>query len=68
VLEEGITTTWKIIDDSLMAGMNMPGPMAANQKTWPRQIEVLEELVELTGKEYFKPCELLTSGKWVDYK
>ena len=68
VLEEGITTTWKIIDDTLMAGMNMPGPMAANQKTWPRQIEVLEELVEITGKEYFKPCELLTSGKWVDYK
>ena len=67
VLEEGITTTYKIIDDTLMAGMNMPGPMAANVKTWQNQVKVLEELVELTGKEYFKPCELLTSGKWVEY-
>lgn len=67
VLEEGITTTYKIIDDTLMAGMNMPGPMAANVKTWQNQVKVLEELVELTRKEYFKPCELLTSGKWVEY-
>ncbi|MFX1573607.1 MAG: 3-hydroxyacyl-CoA dehydrogenase NAD-binding domain-containing protein [Promethearchaeota archaeon] len=68
VLEEGITTSWKVIDDTLMAGMNMPGPMAANVKTWERQVEVLNELVELTGVEYFKPCELLKSGKWVEYK
>jgi len=68
VLEEGITTSWKIIDDTLMAGMNMPGPMAANVKTWERQVDVLNELVELTGVEYFKPCELLKSGKWVEYQ
>ncbi len=68
VLEEGITTSWKIIDDTLMAGMNMPGPMAANVNTWSKQVEVLNELVELTGVEYFKPCELLKSGKWVEYK
>ncbi|MFX1344025.1 MAG: 3-hydroxyacyl-CoA dehydrogenase NAD-binding domain-containing protein [Promethearchaeota archaeon] len=68
VLEEGITTSLKVIDDTLMAGMNMPGPMAANVKNWENQIKVLEELVELTGKEYFKPCDLLKSGKWVDMK
>ena len=68
VLEEGITTSWKVIDNTLMAGMNMPGPMAANVKTWQNQVKVLEELVELTGKEYFKPCEMLTSGKWSEMK
>ncbi len=68
VLEEGITNSWKVIDDTLMAGMNMPGPMAPNVKTYPKQIEVLKELVELTGKKYFEPCELLRSGKWVDMK
>ncbi len=68
VLDEGITKNWKIIDDTLMAGMNMPGPMAANVNTWPKQVEVLNELVEMTGVEYFKPCELLKSGKWVEYK
>ena len=67
VLEEGITTKWKVIDDALMAGMNMPGPMAPNQKTSERQVEVLKELIELTGKTYFEPCELLKSGKWTSY-
>lgn len=68
VLEEGITKSYKVIDDTLMAGMNMPGPMAPNVNTWQKQVEVLEELIELTGKEYFKPCELLRSGKWVECK
>jgi enoyl-CoA hydratase/3-hydroxyacyl-CoA dehydrogenase len=67
VLEEGIATKWKVIDDALMAGMNMPGPMAPNQKTSERQVEVLKELIELTGKTYFEPCELLKSGKWTSY-
>jgi len=68
LLEEGVTTSWDIIDKTVMAGMNMPGPMAPNVNTWQKQVEVLNELVELTGKEYFKPCELLKSGKWVDMK
>ena len=55
VLEEGITTSWEVIDNVLMAGMNMPGPMAANTKTYEKQVEVLNELVELTGKKYFEP-------------
>jgi enoyl-CoA hydratase/3-hydroxyacyl-CoA dehydrogenase len=67
-LEEGITTSWQIIDNTLMAGMNMPGPMAANVKNSEKQVEVLNELVEMTGKQYFKPCDLLKSGKWVEMK
>ena len=68
LLEEGVTTSWEVIDKTLMAGMNMPGPMAPNVNNWQKQVEVLNELVEVTGKEYFKPCELLKSGKWVDMK
>jgi len=68
VLEEGITTSWKVCDDALMAGMNMPGPMAPNVNNSEKQVEVLNELVELTGKKYFEPCELLKSAKWVDMK
>lgn len=68
VLEEGITTSWKVIDDTLMAGMNMPGPLGANLKTYEKQIDVLNDLVEITGKTYFEPCELLKSGKWVEMK
>lgn len=68
VLEEGITTSWKVCDDALMAGMNMPGPMAPNVNNSEKQVEVLKELVELTGKKYFEPCELLKSAEWVDMK
>ncbi len=68
VLEEGITTSWKIIDDVMMAGLNIPGPMGLSVNTSAKQVEVLNEVVELTGKEYLKPCELLKSGKWVDMK
>jgi len=68
ILEEGIATSWKVIDDALMAGMNMPGPMAPNVANSEKQVEVLKELVELTGKKYFEPCELLKSAKWVDMK
>ncbi|MFW9989146.1 MAG: 3-hydroxyacyl-CoA dehydrogenase NAD-binding domain-containing protein [Candidatus Odinarchaeota archaeon] len=68
VLEEGITTSWEVIDETLKAGMNMPGPMAPNVNNWQNQVEVLNELVELTGKKYFEPCDLLKSGKWVEMK
>jgi len=42
--------------------------MAPSVTNWQKQVDVLNELVELTGKEYFKPCELLKSGKWVEMK
>ena len=67
-LEEGITKSWKVIDDSLMAGFNMPPPMAPNVNNSAKQVDTLNELVDITGKEYFKPCDLLRSGKWVDMK
>jgi enoyl-CoA hydratase/3-hydroxyacyl-CoA dehydrogenase len=65
VLEEGITKSWKVIDDAVMAGMNTPGPLAPNTKTSAKQVEVLNELVKMTGKKYFTPCNLLKSEKWV---
>ena len=68
ILEEGITTSWEVVDNGLMAGMNMPGIMAPNINNSAKQVEVLNELVEMTGKEYFKPCELLKSEKWVEIK
>ncbi|MFX1358649.1 MAG: 3-hydroxyacyl-CoA dehydrogenase NAD-binding domain-containing protein [Promethearchaeota archaeon] len=68
ILEEGITTSWEVIDNALMAGMNMPGIMAPNINNSAKQVETLNELVEMTGKQYFTPCELLKSEKWVDMK
>lgn len=75
ILEEGITTGFKIIDDSNMAGMklciaqiynvNTPGPFGAGKKNFEKWAEMLNELAEKTGIEYLKPCELMKTGGFI---
>jgi enoyl-CoA hydratase/3-hydroxyacyl-CoA dehydrogenase len=65
ILEEGIASGYKIIDDANMAGMNSPGPFAAGKKNYEKWSQILEELAEKTGKEYLKPCELMKSGGFI---
>jgi len=45
--------------------LNMMGPMGLAAKNWETQVDVLKELMELTGKTYFKPCNLLKTGEWL---
>ncbi len=68
ILEEGIASGWKVIDDANMAGMNFPGPFEYGIKNWQGLVKVLEEFAEKIGSEYLKPCELFKSGKFVDMK
>ena len=68
ILEEGIASGWKVIDDANMAGMNFPGPFQYGIKNWQELVKVLEEFAEKIGSEYLKPCELFKSGKFVDMK
>jgi len=68
ILEEGIASGWKIIDDANMAGMNAPGPFERGVQNWEGLVKLLEDTAEKLGKEYLKPCELFKSGKFVDMK
>ncbi|MFX1324354.1 MAG: 3-hydroxyacyl-CoA dehydrogenase NAD-binding domain-containing protein [Promethearchaeota archaeon] len=68
ILEEGIASGWKIIDDANMAGMNAPGPFEFGINNWQDLVKLLEETAEKLGKEYLKPCELFKSGKFVVMK
>jgi enoyl-CoA hydratase/3-hydroxyacyl-CoA dehydrogenase len=68
LLEEGVASGWKVIDDANMAGMNAPGPFEYGIKNWESLVKLLEETAEKLGKEYLKPCELFKSGKFVDMK
>ncbi|MFX1406280.1 MAG: 3-hydroxyacyl-CoA dehydrogenase family protein [Promethearchaeota archaeon] len=65
LLEEGVVSGYKIIDDSNMAGMNTPGPFGAGKNQYEKWAKMLEELADKTGKEYLKPCELMKSGDFV---
>ncbi|MFX1573783.1 MAG: 3-hydroxyacyl-CoA dehydrogenase NAD-binding domain-containing protein [Promethearchaeota archaeon] len=68
ILEEGIVSGWKIIDDAAMAGTNAPGPFEIGIPNWEELVKVLEEFAEKIGSEYLKPCELFKNGKFVDMK
>jgi len=68
ILEEGIASGWKVIDDANMAGMNAPGPFQHGIQNWEGLVKLLEETAEKLGKEYLKPCDLFRSGKFVDMK
>jgi enoyl-CoA hydratase/3-hydroxyacyl-CoA dehydrogenase len=65
ILEEGVAKGYSIIDKANMAGMNTPGPFGAGKKKFAEWAEKLEKLVEKTGFQYFKPCELMKSGGFV---
>ncbi|MFX1379894.1 MAG: 3-hydroxyacyl-CoA dehydrogenase NAD-binding domain-containing protein [Promethearchaeota archaeon] len=64
ILEEGVASGFKIIDDANMAGMNSPGPFAAGKKNFEKWSGILEELASKTGKEYLRPCALMKSGEF----
>ena len=64
ILEEGIASGYKIIDDANMAGMNSPGPFAAGKKNYEKWSKLLEDLADKTGKEYLRPCDLMKSGEF----
>jgi enoyl-CoA hydratase/3-hydroxyacyl-CoA dehydrogenase len=68
ILEEGVVSSWKVIDDAILAGMNFSGPMEYASKNFKRLADLLEETAEKLGKSYLKPCDLLKSGKFVDMK
>lgn len=65
ILEEGIASGYKIIDDANMAGMNSPGPFSAGKKNWEKWSELLEKLADETGKEYLRPSKLMKTGEFV---
>jgi enoyl-CoA hydratase/3-hydroxyacyl-CoA dehydrogenase len=62
LLEEGIVSGYKVIDDTMFAGMDMPGPFGPGKRNYVNWCKLLEDFVEKTGKQYFIPCELMKSG------
>ena len=68
LLEEQIVNGYKIIDEAVMAGMNLPGPFGPGKRNYHRWIGLLEDFVEESGINYVKPCNLLKTGKFLQMR
>ncbi|MFX1442266.1 MAG: 3-hydroxyacyl-CoA dehydrogenase NAD-binding domain-containing protein [Promethearchaeota archaeon] len=65
LLEEGVVSSCKMIDETMLAGMGRPGPFALGVKNYKKWTKFLEDFCEKTGIEYLKPCKLLKSGEFL---
>ena len=68
LLEEGIVKSYKIIDDTMLAGMDMPGPFRAGKNNYEKWSLILEDIVKMTGITYYKPCDMMKSGEFLKFK
>ncbi|MFX1392304.1 MAG: 3-hydroxyacyl-CoA dehydrogenase NAD-binding domain-containing protein [Promethearchaeota archaeon] len=65
LLEEGIVSGYKIIDDVMLKGTSMPGPFGPGKRNYEKWSRMLEEITKQTRKNYLKPCELMKSGDFL---
>jgi enoyl-CoA hydratase/3-hydroxyacyl-CoA dehydrogenase len=68
LLEEGVVDKYKEVDEAIVAAMNMPGPFSAGKRNYKKWITLLEEFAKKSEMTYFRPCELLKSGKFLEMK
>ncbi|MGV9198437.1 MAG: 3-hydroxyacyl-CoA dehydrogenase NAD-binding domain-containing protein [Promethearchaeia archaeon] len=64
LLNEGIVDGYKIIDKAMMAGMRIPGPFNPGKRNYEQWSRRLKEIADITGKDYFLPCDLMKSGNF----
>jgi enoyl-CoA hydratase/3-hydroxyacyl-CoA dehydrogenase len=68
LLEEGIVKSYKTIDETILAGMNLPGPFGPGRRNYIKWIELLEDFSEKSGINYVKPCNLLKKGEFLNMR
>lgn len=67
LLEEGTVSGYNVIDDVMFIGSReqWPGPFATGKRDYKNLCDKLENLAEETGKNYFRPCDLMRSGDFL---
>ncbi len=68
LLEEGIVANYKIIDDTMLAGMDMPGPFSAGKRNYKKWTQMLESFSKKSGINYIKPIKLMATGDFIQMK
>jgi enoyl-CoA hydratase/3-hydroxyacyl-CoA dehydrogenase len=65
LLEGGIVSGYKIIDDVMVNGPGMPGPFSIGKNNYDKWSQILEGLAKEMDKMYLRPCELMKSGTFL---
>ncbi|MFW9952886.1 MAG: 3-hydroxyacyl-CoA dehydrogenase NAD-binding domain-containing protein [Candidatus Thorarchaeota archaeon] len=65
LLEGGIVSGYKVIDDVMVNGPGMPGPFGIGKRNYDKWSQMLEELAKEMDKMYLNPCELMKSGAFL---
>ena len=68
LLKEDIVSSYKIIDNAMLTGMDMPGPFSAGRNKYEKWSGLLEKLSDISGIDYLHPCELMKTGKFIKMK
>jgi len=70
LLQEGVISGYKIVDDIINIGSReqWPGPFITGKRNYENLCVKLEELAKDSGKDYFKPCDLMKSGEFLKMK
>jgi len=68
LLSEGIVSNYKMIDDTMMAGMDTPGPFGAGKRNYKKWTKLLDDFVSRSGLKYLKPCSLMRTGEFIKMK
>lgn len=65
LLEDSIVSGYKIIDDTMILGMNLPGAFLPGKRNYEKWTHLLEDFVNDSGIEYLKPCNLMKTGDFI---
>jgi enoyl-CoA hydratase/3-hydroxyacyl-CoA dehydrogenase len=68
LLEEKIVSGYKIIDETMVAGMDTPGPFKMGKKNYEKWAKLLEDFADESKITYLKPCNLMKSGKFIQMR
>ncbi len=68
LLEEGIVSSYETIDKTMIAGMRSRGPFELGKDKYQEWCKLLDDFAEKSGKNYFRPTNLMSSGDFLKYK
>jgi len=68
LLEEGVVKSYRLIDKVIFKGTLSPGPFRMGKDKYKEWVKLLYNIAEKTGKSYFKPCEMMESGKFLELR